>query len=253
MLWLSLSIFVILYCENDYLCVYNCFNTQRCIHKEASSDYRNMTGYLITELFVAAVLPAWPVTTVLLEQLTKRIVLQLNSSVSVADSRTLTAGPEGGGGGGGGKRDNALIVFLLDLVGTLSLHLRKVVLLVNQEVECANGLKPTWFSYITEQAVEGTTPRSTATTPTVGKKKGSGGKKGSKTSPTNSGGDSRSVSPFTEPRIETAKALAILSEISAFALDAVAEQPDSVRGDLAMIPPPFLLLSQIGDQDDLVR
>eukprot|EP01034_Spumella_vulgaris_P021271 gene21271-27294_t len=222
----------------------------RCTHKEASAEYRNVANCILNELFAAALLPSWPICSILLEHFTLRVINQLNKT---SQDGKQTAD-------GGSKRDNALVVFLLDLLGTIALGLRKVVLVVDREVECANSkqlaavvkeavrqkidsMKPTWLTYLTKPVVSS----SAAEKP----KEKKGSKKGGKsTSP------DRSESA-EECLIETNKALAILAEISSFTVDAVAEQP--MHGEvvttsslLALVPPPLVILEQVGGQEDLI-
>ncbi len=209
-------------------------------------------------------LPKWPICSLLLEQLTARIVSQLNSAALVIETPKAD-------GSVTSKRDNSLVVFLLDLLGSLAVSLRRVVLIVDREVEGSNGkqlaavvreavrtkidkLKPLWLTFLAKAPI--------AAPVAVSTKKGGNGKKSSGKSLKDS---PESTAAPSELKIETHKALAILSEVSAFALDAVAEQPlyddltDSAKtsagsgGLAAMIPPPFAILAQIGGQEDLVR
>jgi hypothetical protein len=232
---------------------------QRCTNKDVSAEYRALCSCLVSETLTVLQQPTFPAAAIFLEQIVLSVVKQLGLEGG--------ASPVGGASANSAaKRDTTYTAYLVDILGTVCVGIRSIMLTAEREETAALSfrLSPEVEECLSRKVGElkhdwlqaaAKAHSSSAVSAAV-----SGAKKTVKGCP-------RAPSSAAAPALDVATALSALLQVTASTVDALLEQPQNRQGDstpagteeqgystaLSSLPPPVLILQQLSQHADVLR
>jgi hypothetical protein len=232
---------------------------QRCTNKDVSAEHRALCSSLVAETLTVLQQPAFPAAAIFLEQIVLSVVKQLGLEGGASSTGAANANSSA-------KRDTTYTAYLVDILGTVCVVVRGIMLTAEREEKAAlsfrlspeveeclsrkvGELKHDWLQ------VAAKAHSSSAVSTAV-----SGTKKTVKSC-------SRAPPSAAAPALDVATALSALLQVTASTVDALLEQPQNRQGDgtpagaeeqgystaLSSLPPPVLILQQLPQHADVLR
>jgi hypothetical protein len=231
---------------------------QRCTNKDVSAEYRALCSSLVAETLTVLQQPTFPAAAIFLEQIVLSVVKQLGLEAGASSTGAANANSTA-------KRDTTYTAYLVDILGTVCVGVRGIMLTAEREEKAALSfrLSPEVEECLSRKVGElkhdwlqaAAKAHSSSAVSNV-----SGGKKAVKGAP-------RAPSPTAAATLDVATALSALLQVTASTVDALLEQPQNRQGEstpagaeeqgystaLSSLPPPVLILQQLPQHADVLR